>query len=71
MNVMGRIVLQGLGYSERGLTYTQGLKLQEGKESYEQEKSVYRETLLFWTANLDEAERHINKRQVRAANVQD
>jgi hypothetical protein len=28
---MGRIALRDLGYSERRLTYTNGLKLQEGR----------------------------------------
>ena len=31
--VMGRIALQDLGRSERRLTYTKGLRLQEEKES--------------------------------------
>ena len=41
--VMGRIALQDLGRSERRLTYTQGLRLQEKLESYEQGRCVYRE----------------------------
>ena len=61
---MGRIALRDLGYSERRLTYTQGLNLQEGKHLMSKGE-VYTER----TATLNEAETHMNKRQTRTAKV--
>jgi hypothetical protein len=39
--VMGRIALQDLGHSERELTYTYGLSLQERQELEEQSRGAY------------------------------
>jgi hypothetical protein len=43
-SVMGRIALQDLGHFERGLTYTYGLRMQEGQALEEQSRGEYRGT---------------------------
>jgi hypothetical protein len=63
---MGRIALQDLGYSERKLTYPNGLNLQEGTNLMNKGE-VYTER----TATLHEVETRMNKMTTRTAKVHD